>query len=422
MKIIAQHLRTHWGYLKNSKTDLSHCKLTRVYPLKDGTFVLHYKFCLQAPDKKEILYFYGQLDNVCAKNRCIKIIESLEIQKDPLFHQNNVEDIVFCLPELDLVLRRTGLDEHLMGLQLFHQIENLLPVLEKTLELRKDEIHSPSVEMLGHRLGKRCIFRIKYEHHSGHAQKEPRSIIAKLYKSRGRQGEKVYQVMKNLWDENPDANNKAAIPKPLAYSDEWKMLLMENIPGYQFNECTGEKAISKLSLAGETLEKLHKTTFELSKTHTSEDEIDLLENRVALVSQIFPVYRNLLNQTLIDIIAELYTIRYVELTLTHRDFYEKQILFHGQSAALIDFDTACNSDPAIDLGNFLAHLKLQRLQGIQISREAENSFLNGYGAETNPVLKKRIAIYERSTVLRLACLYALRPQWSHLTPRLLKML
>lgn len=422
MEVMAQNLRAHWEYLRSSKTELINCKLTKIYPQKDGTFVLHYKFCLHTSGEKEILYFYGQLDSSCAKNRCKKIIEILQHQKDSLFRQHNFQDIVFCLPELGLVLRRTGLDEHLLGLHLFHQAENLLPVLKNNLELREDEIHRPSVEMLGHRLGKRCIFRITYDQHSDHTQKERRTIIAKLYKSQGRQGEKVYQFMKNLWTENPETTKSAAIPKPLAYSDEWKLLLMENIPGHQFNECAGEKTHLKLKLAGGTLEKLHKTTFEISKTHTAEDEIELLEDRVALVSQIFPLYRTFLNQALRDISFELNSIRDVELRLAHRDFYEKQILFHGQSATLIDFDTACHSDPAIDLGNFLAHIKLLRFQGIQISLKAENSFLFGYGAENNLMLNKRIKIYERSTLLRLACLYALRPQWQHLTFQLLKTL
>lgn len=422
MEIVAHNLRTHWEYLSNNKAELIHCALTKIYPQKDGTFVLHYKFCIQASGEKEILYFHGQLDNSCAKNRCNQLIAKIKHQKDSLFPQNSIQEIIFCLPELGLVLSRTGLDEHLLGLHLFHQAELFLPALKKNLELRTDEAHKPRVEMLGHRLGKRCIFRITYDQASDHAQKECRTIIAKLYKSQGRQGEKVYRFMKNLWTENPEATKRAAIPKPLAYSDEWKLLLMENISGHQFNACSGGQTHTKLKLAGETLNKLHQTTLEISKTHTFEDEIAILENRVTLVSQIFPQYHTLLNQALRDVSLELNSVRDVELRLVHRDFYEKQILFHGHSATLIDFDTACHSDPAIDLGNFLAHIKLLRFQGDKISTKADDSFLFGYGAENNVVVKKRIQIYERSTLVRLACLYALRPQWQHLTFRLLKAL
>ena len=40
----------------------------------------------------------------------------------------------------------------------------------------------------------------------------------------------------------------------------------------------------------------------------------------------------------------------------HRDFYPDQTLVDGDQLHLLDFDLLCMGDPAIDVGNYLAHL------------------------------------------------------------------
>lgn len=44
--------------------------------------------------------------------------------------------------------------------------------------------------------------------------------------------------------------------------------------------------------------------------------------------------------------------------LAHGDFTISQLLFDGRSPGLVDFDTICRADPALDLGRFIAHLRL----------------------------------------------------------------
>ena len=40
----------------------------------------------------------------------------------------------------------------------------------------------------------------------------------------------------------------------------------------------------------------------------------------------------------------------------HRDFYADQVLVDGARLYLLDFDLFCLGDPALDAGNFIAHL------------------------------------------------------------------
>lgn len=108
--------------------------------------------------------------------------------------------------------------------------------------------------------------------------------------------------------------------------------------------------------------------------------------------------------------------------LVHRDFYDKQLLVGDGALGLLDLDTACLGDGEIDVGNFCAHLLLRSLQvpdqqwdPVQASRR----FVDVYRAERRGADPERIRWYRASALLRLACVYALRPWWPMLGPRLI---
>lgn len=106
---------------------------------------------------------------------------------------------------------------------------------------------------------------------------------------------------------------------------------------------------------------------------------------------------------------------------SHRDFYDKQVLLAKGRATLIDFDTYCMADPALDLGNFLAHLELARLQSLMPADGLRDAFLDGY-CRTTDVLPGdvRMSAYEAASLLRLACLYALSTRWRTLAGPLIE--
>ena len=88
-------------------------------------------------------------------------------------------------------------------------------------------------------------------------------------------------------------------------------------------------------------------------------------------------------------------------------------------AALTDFDTLCTGDPALDVGNFLAHLRLSDLQSGGDTRTLAVAFLDAYGAAVTGDFAIRTEAYQRAALLRLACLYSLSTRWAHLARPLL---
>ncbi|MCF2571738.1 phosphotransferase [Brevibacterium sp. UCMA 11754] len=105
----------------------------------------------------------------------------------------------------------------------------------------------------------------------------------------------------------------------------------------------------------------------------------------------------------------------------HRDLHDKQIMWDPVAGpGLLDVDTACLGERELDLGNLRAHARWRTQQGIwtpdyaevvirEISRVTSASGLD----------PRRVRTYERSALVRLACVYAFRPRWSGLTGALL---
>lgn len=81
-------------------------------------------------------------------------------------------------------------------------------------------------------------------------------------------------------------------------------------------------------------------------------------------------------------------------TFTHADFKSDHLLSTPQGLTLIDFDTCTLTDPALDIGKFLADLEWWfTLKGISGVEEAHTELLKGYvaGAGSDRTIEERLA-------------------------------
>src|SRR5699024_7011671 len=104
----------------------------------------------------------------------------------------------------------------------------------------------------------------------------------------------------------------------------------------------------------------------------------------------------------------------------HRDLHDKQILVDDTQVGLLDFDLAAAGDPALDLANLLVHLDLRVLQGRSSRAQAQacaHAIRQAY--DVRPEAGARIAAYQLTTRIRLACVYAFRPRHAAAAERLL---
>ncbi|MFN0149181.1 MAG: phosphotransferase [bacterium] len=106
----------------------------------------------------------------------------------------------------------------------------------------------------------------------------------------------------------------------------------------------------------------------------------------------------------------------------HGDLHDKQILLRPGGAVFIDLDNAGLGEPELDLANLTAHLALRALQSarpIAAARAAEALIIDGYLAAGGSLQRARLARYREATLVRLALLYLMRLNSSHLFASLL---
>jgi thiamine kinase-like enzyme len=229
---------------------------------------------------------------------------------------------------------------------------------------------------------------------------------------------------------NVKTSRRFLIPRILGYRPNLRLILLESIPGVPR---IAELIQSHLEGAGAdepgalTLEQalhdcahiafaLHKAEIKLGKPRTFDDELASLqaqmepiqEYSLALAMQLQKIIRQ------VQVAAE--QTRPLSLVFSHGDFTYTQLIFADQSCGLVDFDTSCEAEPALDLGQFLAYVRLAGRKAQQRTAqelgEATDElcarFLNayiqiaGYHGPDAEQLRARVAVYEVISLLRIA--------------------
>lgn len=97
--------------------------------------------------------------------------------------------------------------------------------------------------------------------------------------------------------------------------------------------------------------------------------------------------------------------------LAHRDLHDKQLLWdHAYGIALIDLDTCARADPALDLGNLLAHAELAGDQGRWTPARVRAAASEiGAAAEDLGIGADSVDVWRRAARFRISCVHLLRP-------------
>lgn len=146
--------------------------------------------------------------------------------------------------------------------------------------------------------------------------------------------------------------------------------------------------------------------------HTPADEARVLAEWAEKGAAQLPAHADLLRRRAGDLGERLTSLPPASPTLAHRDLHDKQLLWDGHSTGLLDVDTVCLADPALDLGNLRAHAAFRVRQGwwsgsraVAVERVVDRL------AARRGIDPGRLALAAAATTLRLACVYAYRPRW-----------
>lgn len=321
-----------------------------------------------------------------------------------------------AVPSLNAVLQRFPDDVELHGLAEATDSslarERLAPWLDADFEARSVE-----AEPIGYKPMRRFVARYRFVSRDGTEQ----TLFGKCFRpGADEESWSAHSALAHTMHGQPPPEPNVAPPE--GRIPEWKMLVWRRAPGKPFLQLLEDAdATSVAERIGAALAALHRSDVAWQRRHTTADELSTVWRWIELAKRVFPHSAPRLDRACEELIRLTHDPSPSRLRPSHRDFYDKQVLVHGEKMTFLDLDTACLAEPELDLGNFLAHLRLRRLQRPQLrTDEVGNALIEGYVARTGPPDRRRLHFYEGCAITRLACVYAFRPRWRGLASELLE--
>jgi hypothetical protein len=161
---------------------------------------------------------------------------------------------------------------------------------------------------------------------------------------------------------------------------------------------------SLASQIGEGLARFHATRLRAKRDHPLAQELAVLRERLAAVGSETESWRE--RSERIAAACERLAARLPDTARTgiHRDFYSDQVVVDGAALTIVDLDLFANGDPALDAGNFLAHLTEQALRehgNPEALADREHAFREAYLSRAPSAGAPAVRTYEMLSLARL---------------------
>ncbi|MBI4312075.1 MAG: aminoglycoside phosphotransferase family protein [Chloroflexi bacterium] len=256
------------------------------------------------------------------------------------------------------------------------------------------------VKPLRYRAHRRCALRYTL---GGEAA----GVVGKVYE-RDRRAQRVWDTMTQAY---PQAQGCGiVIPRPLSLVDGWDMVIMGWVPGKSMNgmlnaASTEAQAKRAVKLAAGALAAFHSLCVESRDVRGFGTEIQQVCHWRDRIDLIAPELTGFTDNLLLRIESLTRACSRARVTFIHGDFKPSQLLVEGGKVAVVDFDRACLGDPALDVGNFMAHLHKKAIyRGHDYFRRLAACLLEEYeqaSPASTDALAHRARLYQSIALLRM---------------------
>jgi Predicted aminoglycoside phosphotransferase len=315
------------------------------------------------------------------------------------------------LPLLDLALNRQTARNH---------FRRRLPRLSGDGKLRLKKIR-----LIRHKQGRRCVVEYDVEVDRPDAPKEFVTLIGKTRVRRS--GNEAFRLQRAIWDSGFDSASPdgISVPEPIGVIASFQMWFQRKVEGPTVEKfLTTNSGVHLARRVAQAIHKLHAAGVPTDKSHTINDELKILRECFEQVAALNPQWSQRLDRLLIACEQLSARTPVGGNRGIHRDFYSSQVIVDGERLWLLDFDLYCRGDPALDAGNFIAHITEQALRELgspdallEVERALEEEFIRLSGEPARPALH----LYRDLTLARHILLSTKFPERNHLTERLLEL-
>lgn len=300
------------------------------------------------------------------------------------------------------------------------------PASSRALSLSRRPVPSlRAIRVKRHKPGRRCL--IEYEFETVGSSGDP-GCVALIGKVHARCLDLLpYRIHQSLFHSLPsgEGEGNTRVPEPLGAIPKWQMWLQRKVAGKRatrlFESDSGPRLAGSIA---DAIHRLHHCAVPLRRSHTMFHELRILQERLPQVAHHMPGLRVSIGQVF-DRCSELGNrLSASPPRLIHRDFYPDQVLVDGDAVCVVDWDLCCLGDPALDVGNFHAHLTEQSLRRIgspDALADCQTALVERYVELAGESIRPRIDVYANLSLARHIYLSTRYPDRRPLTETLVEL-
>ena len=402
---------------------VSSCRRTAMLHLPEGGWGLRYALAISGGPRGASVPWYVNA----------RVIPDRDALEDAHGELRRLASRVRGRPDLDAFARLVAVFRNLRMVASVFPLDIGLPTLVEATEPRlaagligaalERRGESVAIEGCRVRVGRygrrnRCVLRYEADLRSGSTL----TVYGKVTGD-GRGGD-AHAVIEELRARGMDGP-PLEVPRSLGFHPRLRLLLLEEAPGTTLAHAIRGAASATgpsverdrelrrgIAMAAHVAARLHGSGIPHGSVRTPETEVDGLRDQVAWVAARSAGAGAVLHRRLEAAAARLADSESLPLGLCHGDYRHSQLLFEDQACTLIDFDTLCQGEPPLDLGRFLADLRLAAAkaggpQAVDRVGALRDLFLSSYaeaagmGYRDGLLLRSRTAAYETLGLVRL---------------------
>jgi hypothetical protein len=274
------------------------------------------------------------------------------------------------------------------------------------------------IRVVRHKAGRRCVIEYALE-----IDGKPLELIGRI---RAREfHRRAWRVNNTLWSQRFGCAAGVMVPEPVGAIESLQMWLQKKVEGRAATAALltpgwGDLAIRVATAAA----AVHTSTLNLRHRHTIDDELSILDERFARLSAAEPALSERLRLLFAECVRVGRSIDSAPVALIHRDFYPDHLSFDEERTWLLDLDLATIGDPALDIGNFIAHLTEQALREIgnpDALSDRQEAIIDAYSRLSPSSERRRIDAWAALSLARHVQLCTVVPRRAHLLPQLLEL-
>ena len=373
--------------------------------------LLLYQFKLRHPGSKKT---YKQMFSGCVYGRDSRPSTDVPDEVLKYFRGNEsllVRSPVNHEPESNIVFYTFPYDPVLPWLVEAADASATRDCLSQVWQPRKVKVRSVVVNVLGYTPQMRASFgyEVLAEHRATHMP-ELRRLIGKMHPFK--RPEKLFANSWALWC---GVRGKVGLAPPVGYSSTARLTFQESVTGVRLGGLVEARSFNRIvKTTARAIALLHSQRIPLNTTRKPRDEIRTFMRWTEVLASVRPGLRKRIERLSQRLAGELESR--TEMTgPVHGDFHHTNVLVDNSRIWIIDLDEMAYGDPCVDIGRFLASLRIPSLRAfgaISGLSHAREIFLEEY-LKKGPAPPRRIRLFEAASLMISAgsAFRIQRPNW-----------